>query len=158
MLMTNLVMRHSTSDTWSEDYFKNSEMRLTALTKDLLPPHYYESFFKTCVDMFSHVLFRAKVSNLIPSAISIITVWDHEDTYREFYQRVEGEMWFSALAKSEIQFEFSKTSVSRSQILTIIDQCFHLDPKVLHVVANEYRRSGMIIGDPFKGDTLVRVE
>lgn len=138
------------------DYISNPNKRYQDWSAPLLPESFWLNYDAVYVYYRDNnkIIFRSKHvdSN---NDMFVTHVWESQAVREQFLIDVDH-------AKFETNKSFNVDrndyEASNSEIKSLIDNVINSGNYVIQVCLPEFQRSGMVIGDPLKGDTLVTVE
>lgn len=138
------------------DYINNPSKRYQDWSAPVLPATFWENYDSVYLSYkaANKILFRSKYvdSN---NDMFITQVWESQAVREQFLIDVDHAQFESNVSHGITRNDYeANTSVIESVITDVLNSGDY----IIQICAEEYRRSGMVIGDPLKGDELVTVE
>ena len=137
-----------------DDYLTNEDKRfqtgLGLTLGDDFWLNYADAYEKA--KLLGDMILRAKVVNK-RSVLGIYHIWKDFEALKRFESRVDPELFLSTLSPNLhiTQFKCAINTTRKNKIFNLICDC---EKKLLQVVREDHRYSGMTIGDPLKYPTI----
>lgn len=137
-------------------YLENKDSRITQKTIAELGTdfwnnyeHYYSEYKRV-----GKLLFRAKVVN--STEVEIKQIWDSKESRDQFSVDINEALFDESEQGANLTRTFGYLN-NETELNDWIDNILLEEDKILQYVCDDMKRSGMVIGDPLKGDDLITV-
>ena len=138
------------------DYITNPNKRYQDWSALALPADFWTNYSAVYLNYRDNnkIIFRSKHVDA-NNDMFVIQVWESQAVREQFLIDVDHATFEANKSFSVERNDYEATS---AEIETLIDDVIASGDYIIQICLPEFQRSGMVIGDPLKGDTLVTVE
>jgi hypothetical protein len=137
-------------------YIDTLRLRITELTRHKLGDEFWKDYgriYKSYRDS-GKLMFRAKIVK--DTKVFVKQIWDSKQSREQFALEAGEKDIQSVLDDLNVQRDFY--FIDEEDIDTFINDILEEKQRFVQHATDKLRRSGMIIGDPLKGDVLIHVK
>ena len=135
------------------DYITNPEKRFRTVTEEALGDDWWSVYREAYVGMLKagKLIFRAKV--VTDDTVTIYQIYESKQDRQDFLTAINTSKFQQSVENLRQEKEYG---LNQTQVLELIDKI--ADSKsILQQCRPDYRKSGMVIGDPLKTNQLIYV-
>jgi hypothetical protein len=138
------------------DYITNPAKRYMDWSAPALPANFWTNYSAVYLNYRDNdkIIFRSKHVDA-NNDMFVTQVWESQAVREQFLIDVDHATFES---NKSFSIERNDYEANTSVIESLIDSVIDSGDYIIQICLPEFQRSGMVIGDPLKGDTLVTVE
>lgn len=142
-------------DDYFADYLTNPQKRFQTGPGSGLGQDYWNRYgiaYKKARDC-GDLLLRAKVINN-KNCLKIYQIWENRQARIDFENAVDPELFISIVKLPMITYQFPVSLERKNLLVNLITKSKKV---IIQALREDHRQPGMIIGDPLKAESLIKV-